>query len=135
MGAINKVILIGNLGADPEVKTFDDGAKVATCSIATSESWKDKEGEKQEKTEWHRLVFWKGLAGVVEKFLKKGMPIYVEGKLQTRDYEKDGVKHFITEVVVRDMQMLGRKEDGQGGAVKPPMPPAENAPEDDDVPF
>lgn len=137
MGAVNKVILIGNLGADPEVRDLEGGAKVATCSIATSEKWKDKNGEKQESTEWHRLVFWRGLAEVVEKYLKKGSSIYIEGKLRTRSYEnKDGVKTWTTEIEVRELQMLGgRPEGGNNSAPAPTEQPAQTDTEKDDLPF
>ena len=117
MAGVNKVILVGNVGADPDVRTFDDGNKLATLSIATSESWTDKKtNEKKEKTEWHNIVFRGGLAGVVESYVKKGSQIYVEGKIQTRSYEKDGVTRYVTEVVAQQMNMLGSKNGGGSSA-------------------
>jgi single-strand DNA-binding protein len=106
---INKVILIGRLGKDPEVRQITSGDKVANFSIATTENYKDKEGNKVENTEWVNIVLWKGLAGVAESYLKKGSLVYIEGKLTTRSWEKDGTKHYTTEVVGNNMQMLGGK--------------------------
>jgi len=105
---INKVILIGNLGKDPEVRYSPNGAAVANCTIATSESWKDKNtGEQVEKTEWHRVVFFKRLAEVVGEYLKKGSKVYIEGKLQTRKWQdKEGKDRYTTEIVANEMQML-----------------------------
>ena len=111
-GTVNKVILIGNLGSDPEVKTTPQGAQVANFSLATSESWTDKaSGEKKEKAEWHRLVLWRRLAEIAGQYLKKGAKIYIEGKLETRSWEdKEGQKRYTTEVVVDQLEMLGRNE-------------------------
>jgi single-strand DNA-binding protein len=110
---VNKVILVGNLGNDPEVKYMPSGGAVANVSLATTESWKDKNsGERQEKTEWHRVVFFGRLAEIAGEYLKKGSQIYVEGRLQTREWEKDGVKRYSTEIIASDMQMLG----GRGGS-------------------
>jgi single-strand DNA-binding protein len=111
MSGVNKVILLGRLGQDPDIRTTDAGIKVAQMSIATSETFKDKTtGEKKEITEWHRVVMWRGLAEVAEKFLKKGDMIYVEGKLVTRSWEnKEGVKQYTTEVVAKEMTMLSTK--------------------------
>jgi single-strand DNA-binding protein len=106
---MNKVILIGRLGKDPEVRQITSGDKVANFSIATTENYKDKEGNKVENTEWVNIVLWKGLAGVAESYLKKGSLVYIEGKLTTRSWEKDGTKHYTTEVVGNNMQMLGGK--------------------------
>ena len=104
---INKVILVGNLGQDPEVKYTAGGAAVTTLSLATSESWKDKDtGQDQEKTEWHRLVLWRRLAEIAGEYLKKGSKVYIEGQLQTRKWEQDGQTRYTTEVVGRDMQFL-----------------------------
>ena len=106
---INKVILLGNLGADPELRTTAGGDAVATISIATSDSWKDKNtGEEQQKTEWHRVVFFRRMAEVVGQYLKKGSSVYIEGQLQTNSYEdkNTGEKKFSTQIVARDMQML-----------------------------
>lgn len=106
---INKVILIGNLGADPEVRYMPNGDAWANISIATSETWKDKNtGQPQERTEWHRVVFYRRLAEIVGEYLKKGSKVYVEGRLQTRQWEKDGVKHYTTEIIANEMQMLDR---------------------------
>ena len=111
---INKVILVGNLGNDPEVRYMPNGNAVANVSLATSDSWKDKAtGEQQEKTEWHRVVFFNRLAEIVEQYVKKGSKLYVEGRLQTRSWEQDGVKRYSTEIVASEMQML----DGRGGAM------------------
>lgn len=110
---INKVILIGNLGRDPEVRHRPSGDAVATVSVATSESWRDREtGEQHERTEWHRVVFFRRLAEVVGDYLHKGSKIYVEGKLRTRQWERDGQKRYTTEVVAEELQML----DGRGGS-------------------
>jgi len=138
MSGVNKVILIGNLGSDPEVRDAN-GAPVANFSIATSEAWNDKTtGEKKEKTEWHRLVLWRKDAETAGQYLKKGSQIYVEGKLQTRSYDKDGVKMYTTEVVVHRMQMLGRAGDGStqtpAAAAQSAAPPAQFD-GDDDLPF
>lgn len=104
---LNKVQLIGRLGKDPDLRYMPNSDAVANVSLATTESWKDKEGQKQEKTEWHNLVFYRGLAEVVGEYLKKGALIYVEGKLTTEKYEKDGEDRYITKIVVSDMKMLG----------------------------
>ena len=104
---INKVILVGNLGQDPEVKYTAGGAAVTTLSLATSESWKDKDtGSAQEKTEWHRVVLWRRLAEIAGEYLKKGSKVYIEGQLQTRKWEQDGQTRYTTEVIGRDMQFL-----------------------------
>ena len=130
---INKVILVGNLGNDPEVRATTSGSRVATISIATSESWTDKTtGQKQEKTEWHRVVFFNRLAEIVEQYLKKGSQVYVEGRLQTRKWQdKDGQDKYTTEVVANEMQMLGGRGEGGGGgnfqSTAPMDPPAKNA--------
>ncbi len=110
---VNKVILVGNLGNDPDVRYMQNGNAVANVSLATSETWKDKNtGDQQEKTEWHRVVFFNRLAEIVEQYVKKGSKIYVEGRLQTRSWEQDGVKRYTTEIVANEMQML----DSRGGA-------------------
>ncbi len=126
-GSVNKVILVGNLGNDPEIRTFGNGGKVANFSIATSESWRDKQsGEKREKTEWHRVaVFGEGLVGVIERYVKKGSKLYIEGKLQTRKWQdRDGNDKYTTEVVLQGpgttLTMLdsaggGRSGGGSGG--------------------
>ena len=132
---LNKVILIGNVGADPEVKAVGE-SKVANLTLATSETYKDKQGEKKIITEWHRLVIWRGLADIVEKYVKKGTQLYVEGKLQTRSWEdKDGNKKFTTEIVVDTLKMLGGGQKKEESSV--PMPPEESLdPEgNEDLPF
>ena len=140
---INKVILVGNLGQDPEVRFTAGGAAVTTLSLATSESWKDKEsGQDQEKTEWHRVVLWNRLAENAGEYLKKGSKVYIEGQLQTRKWEQDGQTRYTTEVIGRDMQFLDSREgssasnnyedmnqDVSNGA----MP--ESGITDDDIPF
>ncbi len=112
---VNKVILVGNLGRDPEVRYSPNGQAVANVTVATSESWKDKNtGDKQERTEWHRVVFFGKLAEIAGEYLKKGMQIYVEGRLQTRKWQdKDGADRYTTEIVASEMQMLGSRE-GRG---------------------
>jgi len=137
---INKVILVGNLGRDPEVQRFDNGVKKASFSLATTEQYKGKDGEKASHTEWHNIVLWRGLAEVAENYLKKGNTVYVEGRIRKREYEdKDGAKKFIYEIMGDVLQMLGggggRREDG-GAPVStdkeesftPPTP-------EDDLPF
>jgi single-strand DNA-binding protein len=110
---INKVILVGNVGQDPETRYMPNGGAVTNLSIATSETWKDKNnGEQQERTEWHRVVFYQRLAEIVAEYIKKGSKIYVEGSLRTRSWEQDGVKRYATEIIASEMQML----DGRGGA-------------------
>ena len=117
MASVNKVILVGNLGRDPEVRTFPSGDRVANCTMATTESWKDKQtGERRELTEWHRLTFRGGLAGIVEQYLRKGSQIYVEGSIRSRKFtDKEGVEKSITEINVSEMTMLGSRQ-GAGGA-------------------
>ena len=120
MGSLNKVMLIGNLGKDPEVRAIPSGAKVANFSIATSENYTDKNGQKVEKTEWHNIVMWRGLAEIAEKYLRKGSQIYIEGRLQTRTWDdQNGQKRYTTEIIADQMQMLGsprgRSEGGEGG--------------------
>jgi single-strand DNA-binding protein len=113
MAGVNKVILVGNLGKDPEIRVTESGRKVANFSLATTESYKDKNGERVDSTEWHNVAFWGPIADVIEKYLKKGSQIYVEGKLRTRSYEdKDKVKKYITEIVGQTMTMLGKPGDG-----------------------
>jgi len=113
MTGVNKVILIGNLGKDPEVRHLDNGAAVANFSIATTETYKDRNsGERIDQTEWHNIVLWRGLAEIAEKYLKKGDSVYIEGKLKTRSWEKDGVTRYTTEVVGDQMTMLGGKKSG-----------------------
>jgi single-strand DNA-binding protein len=115
MASVNKVILIGNLGRDPETRYMPDGGAITNISIATTEVWKDKQGEKQEKTEWHRVAFFGKLAEIAGEYLKKGSQVYVEGRLQTRKWQdKDGQDKYTTEIVANAMQMLGSRQ-GMGG--------------------
>lgn len=117
MSGVNKVILIGHLGKDPEVRRLENGDAVANFSLATSETWKDRNtGEKKEKTEWHNVVTWRKLAEVVEKYVKKGTQVYIEGKLQTRSWEKDGVTRYTTEILCNNLTMLGGGQQAQQAA-------------------
>ena len=117
MASVNKVILIGNLGKDPEVRHLEGGVAVARFPIATSETFKDKSGQRQERTEWHNIVLWRGLAEVAEKYLRKGQAVFIEGKIRTNNYQdKDGIQRYSTEIVADNMTMLGgRSENGGGG--------------------
>ena len=127
--SLNKVMLIGSLGKDPEIRSIPNGSKVANFSVATNESYTDKQGNKVDKTEWHRIVMWRGLAEIAERYLKKGSQAYFEGKLTTRSWDdQNGVKKYTTEIVVDNMQMLGK---GSGEAPQASEPPAP----DDDLPF
>ncbi len=153
---INKVILVGNLGSDPEVKYMPSGGAVCNISLATADSWTDKQsGQKQERTEWHRVVFFNRLAEIAGEYLRKGSQVYIEGRLQTRKWEKDGIERYSTEIVANDMQMLGGRSGGDnagGGGFAPPQgqsrpaqqrsappqQPTQSVPEvdfDDDIPF
>ena len=116
MASVNKVILMGNLGRDPEVRYMPNGEAVANFSIATTENWKDKSGQKQEKTEWHNIVMYRKLAEIAGEYLKKGRPVYIEGRLQTRKWEKDGVTRYSTEIIADQMQMLGGKDGGSNAS-------------------
>ena len=146
---VNKVILVGNLGNDPEVRYMPNGNAVANLSLATSESWKDQQGQVQERTEWHRLTMYRRLAEIAGEYLKKGSQIYVEGKLQTRKWQdQQGQERYTTEIIVDQMQMLGAREGGQGSQgggyqqrpqggqnqQKPPMAEPDFD-FDDDIPF
>lgn len=144
--AVNKVILIGNVGRDPELRHLPDGRAVTSFSIATTERWKDKGGQQQEKTEWHNIVTFDRLAEICGEYLSKGKQVYIEGRLQTRSWEKDGQKQYRTEIVAREMKMLGKRDDapakGAGGrargddALGGEMPPdADPEYSDDDIPF
>ena len=142
MAGINKVILIGRLGNDPEVRYTPDGTAVANFSIATSDEWTDKAtNEKRERTEWHRIVAWRRLGEICGEYLSKGKQVYVEGKLQTRSWEKDGVTRYTTEIVASDVQFLGAKEPADAYRSSDPSettqyskpPPADR--QDDDIPF
>jgi len=142
MAGVNKVILVGNLGKDPEVRHLENGTAVANFPIATSESYKDKNGDRQEITEWHNIVLWRGLADIAEKYLRKGNQVYIEGKLRTRSWQdKDGNTRYTTEVVGDNMTMLGSRnespsvpvnEGSQNSNQKAEMPEQED---DDDLPF
>jgi single-strand DNA-binding protein len=136
MSGINKVILVGNLGRDPETRYLPSGAAVTNVTIATSETWKDKDtGEKKERTEWHRVVFFGKLAEIAGEYLKKGSKVYVEGSLQTREWEKEGQKHYSTEIKAREMQMLdSRQQGGTNTGASAGALPADDF-QDDDLPF
>ncbi len=141
---INKAILVGNVGKDPEVKYLESGVAVAQFSLATSETYKDKTGNKTTKTEWHNIVLWRGLAEVAEKYVKKGSKLYIEGKITNRSYDaQDGSKRYISEIVGNVMQMLDSKPTG-GTPATPPPPQSDDAQtnetkdeplETDDLPF
>ena len=139
---VNKVILIGRLGADPEIRYTPSGAEVATFRIATSESWTNKSGEKEERTEWHRIVAWRGLAKICGEYLNKGKLVYVEGRLRTRSWEdRDGNKRTTTEIEATDMKMLGGVGEASRKAKEAEpesAPPATKEPatkEEEDIPF
>jgi len=139
MASVNKAILIGNLGADPELRYTPSGAAVANFNIATTERWKDKDGQPQEKTEWHRIILWSRQAEIAKEYLHKGSSVYIEGRIQNRNYEdKDGIKRYVTEIVGQRMQLLGGRgaAASEGGPSDAPPPPPENlSGEDDDLPF
>jgi single-strand DNA-binding protein len=118
MASVNKVIIIGNLGKDPEVRYLPSGAAICNITVATSRQWKDKtSGERQEETEWHRITFFDRMAEIAGEYLKKGRPVYVEGRLKTRKYtDKDGVEKYATDIVATEMQLLGGREGGGGGS-------------------
>ena len=114
--SLNKAMLIGNVGQDPEIRTIPSGARVAQFSVATSRRWNDKSGQQQEKTEWHRVVVWEKLVEIIERYVKKGDRIYVEGEIEYRQYQdKDGVTKYSTEIRARDVVLLGGRSDGGGG--------------------
>jgi single-strand DNA-binding protein len=111
---LNKVMLIGNVGKDPEIRHLENGTAVATVTLATTERYKDRNGENKEQTEWHTIVLWRGLADVAERFVKKGSQIYIEGKIRSRSWEdQNGQKRYTTEIVADNMQLLGRRSDNQ----------------------
>lgn len=144
-GSVNKVILIGNLGKDPEVKYFEEGRGVATFSIATTRSYKDKNGERQDQTDWHNIAVWKpGLIGIVEKYLKKGNKVYLEGMLRSRSWEDQNQStRYITEVIVDNLTLLGSPNENQvvqdnSKSISEPSSSnskSESVEEDDDLPF
>ncbi len=153
--SLNKAMIIGNLGSDPDIRTTGSGTRVANFSVATSRSWTGRDGAQQEKTEWHRIVAWDKLADIAERYLKKGDRVYVEGEIEYRSYEdKDGVTKYSTEIRAREMVMLGGSREGGGDytppASRPRQPQAQVAgkkepgyedfeggdfPQDDDLPF
>ncbi|CAG0990784.1 Single-stranded DNA-binding protein [Burkholderiales bacterium] len=148
MASINKVILIGNLGRDPEVRYLPNGDAVTNISVATTDTWKDKEGNKQEKTEWHRVTFYRRLAEIAGEYLKKGSQIYVEGRLETRKWQdKEGQDRYTTEIIASEMKMLGSRggsgepadrDAGPSGGARPAGAPAKPSKLDDfedDIPF
>ncbi len=122
MSGINKVILIGRLGKDPDIRTFETGAKRASFTLATSEFYKDKNGNRIENTEWHNIVCWRNLAENAQQYLSKGKLIYLEGKLRTRSWEENGSKRYITEIEASTFTMLGPKNEGEGGQVATQVP-------------
>jgi single-strand DNA-binding protein len=148
---INKVILVGNVGADPEVRYISDGVVTARIRLATTEVYTDKSGQRVDKTEWHSINVWNQLAKTVEQYVKKGMQLYVEGKLTTRSYEKNGETRYVTDIVANEIKFLGRKSDNSNGgsqqtqyaqpvakpaAATPAAPAFEEAPiPADDLPF
>jgi single-strand DNA-binding protein len=143
--SVNKAILVGNLGKDPELRYTPSGTAVCTFTLATSERFKNKQGEQQDRTEWHNIVVWAGLAEICGKYLTKGKQVYIEGRIQNRSYDdRDGNKRYISEVVANEMQMLSRSGDqGGGGGSRPTTPPEEPSASsqeppfnpDDDIPF
>ncbi len=144
MRGVNKVILIGNLGRDPEIRYTRDGTAVANLNLATSDSWKDSQGQRQERTEWHRVVAWDKLAEIAKEYLSKGRQVYIEGRLQTRSWEdKEGHKRTTTEIRADQMVMLGGRggDGGRGQDAGPPPGPADDfsrepfQAKDEDVPF
>jgi single-strand DNA-binding protein len=139
MAGVNKVILVGNLGKDPEIRHLDNGIAVANFSLATTESYTNKQGERVNQTEWHNIVLWRGLADVAEKYLKKGNSIYVEGKINTRKWEdKEGVTRYSTDIIADKMTMLGSRSNNSSSAVTA-VSQAESSPTkssgNDDLPF
>lgn len=125
MASVNKVILIGNLGRDPEVRYLPDGGAITNISVATTDVWKDKSGDKQERTEWHRVAFFGRLAEVAGEYLKKGSQVYIEGRLQTRKWQdKEGKERYTTEIVCNEMKMLGSRGGGSEPMAREPAPTA-----------
>ncbi|MEK6735115.1 MAG: single-stranded DNA-binding protein [Pseudomonadota bacterium] len=148
MASVNKVILIGNLGKDPETRYMSNGDAVTNITVATTDTWKDKNGEKQEKTEWHRVTFYRKLAEIAGEYLKKGRPVYIEGRLETRKWtDKAGVERYTTDIIASDMKMLGSrsgsgsfessdKEEDSAPGQTPPMKSGGGFDDmDDDIPF
>lgn len=136
MNGVNKVILVGRLGKDPETRYMPSGGAVANFSMATSEKWNDKQtGEQKEKTEWHRVVMFNRLAEIAAEYLSKGSVVYIEGKLQTRKWDKDGHTNYTTEIVANQMQMLGGRGERSEAPREEPAPPPAGGEFDDDIPF
>jgi len=138
MGSVNKVMLLGNLGRDPEIRFTPKGTKVANLSVATSRRWKDKQSDElKEATDWHRVVLWGKQADVAEEYLKKGSLVHIEGRLQTRSWtDNDGNKRYSTEVVARRLQLVGKAEKPAGEPPATEEPPADEEPVDpEDIPF
>lgn len=126
---VNKVLLLGNVGKDPEIKTTPSGQQVASFSLATSRRWKDRDGNKQEKTEWHNVVVWGKQAEVVAQYVTKGKTLFVEGRIETRSWEKDGAKQYRTEIICENFQMVGGRAEGAA------KPAGETAFDDESIPF
>ena len=144
MAGVNKVILVGNLGRDPEMRTLESGVKIARFSLATTESYNDRNtGQRVDHTEWHNIILWRGLAEIAEKYLRKGNQVYIEGKLQTRSYQdKDGITKYSTEIVGQSMNMLGGRPvsaepsyETTEQTTSPPVDPVDLPEETDDLPF
>jgi len=139
MSGVNKVILVGNVGKDPEVKYFEGGTVKANFSLATGETYKDKQGNKVDSTEWHNIIMWGKLAEIAEKYVRKGKQLYIEGKIKTRSYGEGDNKKYITEIIADNMTMLGTRGEGSGsqlssGPADVSIPASTNAPTDD-LPF
>lgn len=135
MASVNKVIVLGNLGKDPELRHLPNGDAVCNFSLATTESWKDKDGNKQDKTEWHNIVIFRKLAEIAGEYLKKGRPVYIEGRLQTRKWQdKEGKDRYTTEIVADQMQMLGSRDEAKEVA-KPTQAPTGFEDMESDIPF
>lgn len=137
--SVNKAILVGNLGKDPELRYTPSGTAVCTFSLATTEKYKDKSGQMQDKTEWHNIVVWAGLAEICGKYLTKGKQVYIEGRIQNRSYDdRDGNKRYISEIVASEMQMLSRTGEqggGGGGGSRPAAAASQGSSRDDESPF
>lgn len=136
MASVNKAIIIGNLGRDPETRYMPDGGAVTNITVATTEKWKDKSGEAKEQTEWHRIVFFGKLAEIASEYLKKGSAVYVEGRIETKKYtDKDGAEKYATQIVGSTMQMLGAKPNQEPRQQEKPKPRAGFDDMEDDIPF
>ena len=135
--SLNKVMLIGHVGKDPEVRFTGSGTPVASFSLATNESWKDAEGNQQERTDWHNIIAWKKLAEICGEWLKKGSKVYIEGRIQTRDYEdkNTGAKKYITEIIASSMRMLSDNRNAGAAPAEGSAPPKAAAVSNDDLPF